>query len=624
MAFAHVLASNGVGYFLCSLGYFFLGIIIVTQLNRETHLPSGLKAFKVLAYYGFLRGTFYFGELLFLISFQQVTPFTIGSIHELVWVIADYLTVLVFFTFAFRILLNSGYHNALQTILSGLLVYWTTVILVARYAGLQLTNLSTLSGLKPFLICVPSMLIIVLAFRHLSRRMQVLGFTRRSQLLKRLSLAYSVQALLVTTMASLNISLLPRLNLLGLEMTNNNVPILRLLSAIVLMTIVYLVYSLVSAGNQPESEDAPTQVETDLINDLALSLANQICNVLDVDTVAFFLRRPPADAEVLCAIQGAPLNMPILSGEILTRAKLQEYLSRKYKAVHTVPIEASSVQLGTILIANRKRRPLSPSDTRFLYSIANQTGRTVLGLRSLVDQIEVKAIQEERLRISREMHDGLSPLLAYMRFRIEAAKDMLAASDHNPVAHTFEEIDEVISEAFADVRESIVGLRSSIADESLLDKLKESVEQFAKLTNIRVITDFPKEMPVLHPKTEIQVLRIVQEMLTNVRKHAEATVVKVAVIKGNNELIFEVADNGRGFNQSDVLDGHFGLATMRERSNDIGGRLSVRSKPGEGTRVTLVLPPDGKERTINDAEAVNSRRPRAVPRGTGEPSLIKR
>jgi signal transduction histidine kinase len=467
------------------------------------------------------------------------------------------------------------------------------------------------------------MLIIVLAFRHLSRRMQVLGFTRRSQLLKRLSLAYSVQALLVTTMASLNISLLPRLNLLGLEMTNNNVPILRLLSAIVLMTIVYLVYSLVSAGNQPESEDAPTQVETDLINDLALSLANQICNVLDVDTVAFFLRRPPADAEVLCAIQGAPLNMPILSGEILTRAKLQEYLSRKYKAVHTVPIEASSVQLGTILIANRKRRPLSPSDTRFLYSIANQTGRTVLGLRSLVDQIEVKAIQEERLRISREMHDGLSPLLAYMRFRIEAAKDMLAASDHNPVAHTFEEIDEVISEAFADVRESIVGLRSSIADESLLDKLKESVEQFAKLTNIRVITDFPKEMPVLHPKTEIQVLRIVQEMLTNVRKHAEATVVKVAVIKGNNELIFEVADNGRGFNQSDVLDGHFGLATMRERSNDIGGRLSVRSKPGEGTRVTLVLPPDGKERTINDAEAVNSRRPRAVPRGTGEPSLIK-
>ena len=127
-------------------------------------------------------------------------------------------------------------------------------------------------------------------------------------------------------------------------------------------------------------------------------------------------------------------------------------------------------------------------------------------------------------------------------------------------------------------------MRSSIADESLLDKLKESVEQFAKLTNIRVITDFPKEMPVLHPKTEIQVLRIVQEMLTNVRKHAEATVVKVAVIKGNNELIFEVADNGRGFNQSDVLDGHFGLATMRERSNDIGGRLSVRSKPGEGTR----------------------------------------
>ena len=152
--------------------------------------------------------------------------------------------------------------------------------------------------------------------------------------------------------------------------------------------------------------------------------------------------------------------MPILSGEILTRAKLQEYLSRKYKAVHTVPIEASSGQLGTILIANRKRRPLSPSDTRFLYSIANQTGRTVLGLRSLVDQIEVKAIQEERLRISREMHDGLSPLLAYMRFRIEAAKDMLAESDHNPVAHTFEEIDEVISEAFADVCESIVGLRN--------------------------------------------------------------------------------------------------------------------------------------------------------------------
>ena len=97
-------------------------------------------------------------------------------------------------------------------------------------------------------------------------------------------------------------------------------------------------------------------------------------------------------------------------------------------------------------------------------------------------------------------------------------------------------------------------------------------------------------MPDLDPRAQAEVLRIVQEALNNVRKHADATIVRVFADVDGDHASFEIVDNGRGFDPSSVPEGRYGLASMRERAELIGGRVSVASEASSGTRVTLEVP----------------------------------
>ncbi len=215
--------------------------------------------------------------------------------------------------------------------------------------------------------------------------------------------------------------------------------------------------------------------------------------------------------------------------------------------------------------------------------------------RRLAAQLARVAVLEERDRIAREMHDGLAQMLATITLQSERAHALLADGNSNAARVALDRIGEASGTAYADVREAIIGLRTD-TDGDLLAALRQTADRFSDATDIAVTvagdldgTAFPA------PLAELQLLRVVQEALTNVRKHAQATRVEVhlALHPEAHRLELTIRDNGIGFNPDTVPRigrQHFGLLVMRERVESLSGQFVVHSEPGSGTTVSVTLP----------------------------------
>lgn len=202
-----------------------------------------------------------------------------------------------------------------------------------------------------------------------------------------------------------------------------------------------------------------------------------------------------------------------------------------------------------------------------------------------------RASDAERRRITREMHDSLAQALGAAHFRLAALAEHPDVQRLPQVRAEVEGIATTCHDAYGDVREAIHGLREGTRqDRSFVELLDASVRAFVRSTGIEATFTGP-EAPVDVPDhAQAQALRVVQEALTNVRKHAGATTVLVSVRRDGPRLRVVVQDDGRGFDPGRAVEGHFGLSTMRERAQLVDGALTIDSAPGEGTRVELVVP----------------------------------
>lgn len=162
-------------------------------------------------------------------------------------------------------------------------------------------------------------------------------------------------------------------------------------------------------------------------------------------------------------------------------------------------------------------------------------------------------------------------------------------------------MEEIARNLYADVREAILGLRVVPKRKGgLIPSLREYAERYAEMSGIKVVineatgTRFPK----LNPSAEIQLIRIVQEALTNVRKHAKATSVVITFEGNGDDFCVTIADNGRGFDLNNLSPGgqpHFGLQVMKERAKAISGSFSIETCPGKGCQVSVLFPLSLKE-----------------------------
>ena len=242
-----------------------------------------------------------------------------------------------------------------------------------------------------------------------------------------------------------------------------------------------------------------------------------------------------------------------------------------------------------------------------LTRLTDRTGRVLGGLlllhdvtgekktrEQLVRQQRVVATLEERERLARELHDGIGQVLGYMGMQAQTARKLVTDGDAEKADALLGRLTEVARDAHADVRGSIFGLKAGQADGwSFISALKQYLARFQDNYGIHTELDLSGETleAALSPEAGVQLMRVVQEALTNSRKHSQAHNISVSVGRKDGHIVLSVTDDGAGFDAgSSGGDGHFGLSFMDERMKQIGGSMEIKSKAGEGTVVSLAVP----------------------------------
>ena len=208
-------------------------------------------------------------------------------------------------------------------------------------------------------------------------------------------------------------------------------------------------------------------------------------------------------------------------------------------------------------------------------------------------RIEREAIIEERRRIAREIHDGVAQSLSYLNLKTRKVSHLLSNQKTVEAVNELNEIQEVVRDTYEDIRESIDQLSTEIRSLTLITALGNYVREFSQNNGIPVDFDIPKSFTKLSPVAELQLLRIAQEALTNVRRHAMANQVMVKLSSSNSLVEMTIKDNGQGFTLSDLEKsppGYHGLTIIKERAEALGGTLLINTGPGQGTELKVSLP----------------------------------
>jgi two-component system nitrate/nitrite sensor histidine kinase NarX len=207
------------------------------------------------------------------------------------------------------------------------------------------------------------------------------------------------------------------------------------------------------------------------------------------------------------------------------------------------------------------------------------------------------SIMEERTTLAHELHDSLAQTLASLRFQVRLLEDLLRqeCTSGDTAVRDVQRIRGGLDEAHTELRELLNSFRAPIDRRGLISALEKLVDRFGRDTGIHVLFQNECREPNLTSAEEMQMLRIAQECLANIRKHAEAHTVRVLFsCHGGSSYSLLVEDDGVGF-EDDAKRGrpgeHIGLSIMEERARRLGGNLRIESEPGEGTRVELNYQP---------------------------------
>ena len=204
------------------------------------------------------------------------------------------------------------------------------------------------------------------------------------------------------------------------------------------------------------------------------------------------------------------------------------------------------------------------------------------------------AVMQERERLSRELHDGVAQLVADLLVRLDTIKDLVGANRPQEAETELERLHGVADEIYQDMGESIAGLRTNLTERGLVRALQDYLDQFEERHQIATTLRTDDVADQLPPLAALQLFRLIQEALTNVRKHAAAHQATVTLTSnGPDQLRVVIADDGQGFTPGSHSNGKarpLGLTSMRERVEALGGTFHVKSQPGAGTQVTATIP----------------------------------
>ena len=351
----------------------------------------------------------------------------------------------------------------------------------------------------------------------------------------------------------------------------------------------------------------------DHIDDILLAIVEDAQRLLNADTAALALwnesgaqletkyfasdsgsalviARPVKNQRILEAIINCcSLRYPEDSAD-LSKPWICPAISREILSAAIVPLRMEQKSLGGLWVERERRASFDSSDLVKLDRLADQA---VIAIEHalMASRLQSLAVLEERSRIAREMHDGIAQILGYLSLETQTLEALVDRGEQQAALAELKQARLNIQLAQEDVRENILCLRTTLSGEAgVISALREYVEEFSVQTGVQANLVCQAAEPLnLSPLAETQMVRIIQEALANVRKHARACQVLISLSSHNGGLCVTIADDGLGF-EIHPERGHYGLLTMRERAESVGGGLTVTSCLGEGTQIEMWLP----------------------------------
>jgi two-component system nitrate/nitrite sensor histidine kinase NarX len=293
--------------------------------------------------------------------------------------------------------------------------------------------------------------------------------------------------------------------------------------------------------------------------------------------------------ECHCGVPNAPLGARIIPIHTMAQGRLQHCVQAGFQTIVSLPIRMKDRLMGEVDLFYHAQFEPPPAERSLLEALAAHLAGAMENLRLNALEKEA-AVSQERSLLARELHDSIAQSLAFLKIQVQLMRDAMDRSDPERMRDVLAEIDLGVRESYADVRELLLNFRTRASEEDIAPALQTTLRKFEHQSGLRASLQINGHGMPLAPQAQIQVLHVVQEALSNIRKHAGATQVWLDV-KQQPQWRFEVRDNGCGFKHDPAMDEtHVGLRIMRERASQIGASLEVISAPARGTSVILELP----------------------------------
>jgi signal transduction histidine kinase len=332
--------------------------------------------------------------------------------------------------------------------------------------------------------------------------------------------------------------------------------------------------------------------------------------IIEGNALVFLDHRGPVPQEQLLQIrfpleEMGPIWQTIASGESILiqdvrqetslaqalRVAMGDLLATTFPYVCSwmaVPLNLRDQVIGMLVLTSSQQQAFSERQATLALAIANQAAIAIENAR-LYEQAQELAAVEERQKLARELHDSVSQALYGIALGAQTARTLL---DRDPrlVAEPLEYVLSLAKAGLAEMRALIFELRpESLETEGLVAALSKQAAALQARHEVPVETDLCDE-PDLPLKIKQELYRVAQEALHNTIKHAGASQVNVRLGRSPEAILLEIRDNGVGFDSASSFPGHLGLLSMRERLKNLGGVLSIKSTPGEGTTICARVP----------------------------------
>jgi two-component system nitrate/nitrite sensor histidine kinase NarX len=275
---------------------------------------------------------------------------------------------------------------------------------------------------------------------------------------------------------------------------------------------------------------------------------------------------------------------------LLDQQKRYRCQEEGYVSLAVFQIQTRDQVIGSFSLHFSQERVVTGEERRLLEILGKNLGSSIENQRLIAKEKEF-AVSQERNLLAQGLHDSIAQGLNFLNLQVQMLEDSLKRDDIEEIHDITPLLRAGIQESYEDVRELLLNFRTRLQDSNLESEMRNVVSKFQRQTGVHATIEIVGDGAQLAPEQQLQVLFILQEALSNVRKHAQASEVNVKV-DNNRDFVMTVHDDGAGFDMTTVAqkgDGHVGLRIMHERAERLAAQFSIISSNEQGTTIALHL-----------------------------------